>query len=135
MFNEEAKPLTNEVYCFTSRVGVCYHTLALSPLYTAMVGAKPDVLRTQVGEHVFIGESDQPTYLIPYDHKMCAKYSLHYETLNLFIKQQKPEGLLAAITVPMSFGSGIMPYFTFKISNDGKLFKREGIDQWILCKL
>lgn len=100
-----------------------------------MIGPKPDMVKTQVGHHVFIGATDQPSYLIPYDHKMCSKFAVETETLNLYPKGDAPEGLLQTITVPMKFNLGIMPFYSFKISKDGKLFKREGTDQWILCKI
>ena len=132
--SKEGHPLTDEIYCFMARHGMKYYTLAVSPLWKEMIGPKPETIRSSVGRHVFIGSTDQVTYLLPYDHAMVGKYKEQMETLHLYPEGQVPAGLREKISYPSVMAAGIMPYFTFKITVEGELYKREG-EQWKLCKV
>ena len=82
-----------------------------------------------VGERLFIGSTDKPMFLIPFDSEHNDRFASEVVHFNFYPSGNPPEKAKLDSVVPMSYNKGIYPYFHYQI-NDGKLYKNEN-NQWI----
>lgn len=127
--SKEEAPITMETYCFMHYVDDRFYTLMLSYLVPFFIENHNKIEFTaEVGEHKFFWKSDQPVYLIPYDHPKAQELGIAKIAVNISVGDAP-----MVITIPMELPKEILPFITFKMA-DNKLFKAEN-NQWIQMQL
>ncbi|CAK0746601.1 hypothetical protein CCP3SC5AM1_1390002 [Gammaproteobacteria bacterium] len=126
-------PITNEIYCFTAPFQDKYFTLIISPLLPYLIAPTPLILKMAVGERVFIGKTDKPIYLIPFDSTIASQLANSVVQFDLYPSGTVPNGMNRTALIPLEFRKEVAQHFSYKIE-EGRLYKHEEM-QWNLVLL